>query len=65
MSNLLILEDKVKAIGPVSELKVNNKVNYRIVDTIKNEGFQIVELENLVYEENYKINHEGRQVLNK
>ena len=37
----------------------------QIVDTIKNEGFQIVELKNLVHEENYKINHEGRQVLNK
>lgn len=34
----------------------------RIIDTIREEGYEIVPLTELVYEENYTINHEGRQI---
>lgn len=35
----------------------------KIVDTIKGEGYEIVPLSELVYEDGYTINHEGRQIL--
>lgn len=35
----------------------------QIIDTIHEEGYEIVPLEELVYTENYEINHEGRQNL--
>lgn len=34
----------------------------QIIDTIHNEGYEIVPLDELVYEDNYEINHEGRQI---
>ena len=34
----------------------------QIIDTIHNEGYEIVPLDELIYSENYEINHEGRQV---
>lgn len=34
----------------------------QIIDTIHNEGYEIVPLDELIYHENYEINHEGRQV---
>ena len=34
----------------------------QIIDTIKNEGYEIVPLDELIFHENYKINHEGRQI---
>ena len=34
----------------------------QIIDTIRNEGYEIVSLEELIYTENYEINHEGRQI---
>lgn len=34
----------------------------QIINTIRNEGYEIVSLDELVYEENYEINHEGRQI---
>ena len=37
----------------------------QIINTIKTEGYDIVSLENLIYTENYEINHEGRQIINK
>ena len=35
----------------------------QIIDTIRNEGYEIVSLEELIYTENYEINHEGRQII--
>ncbi len=35
----------------------------QIIDTIKELGYEIVPLSELVYEDNYEINHEGRQFL--
>ncbi|MBQ8298968.1 MAG: polysaccharide deacetylase family protein [Clostridia bacterium] len=37
----------------------------QIIDTITNLGYQIVPLDELIYWENYEINHEGRQILTK
>ena len=37
----------------------------QIINTIKEEGYDIVNLEELVYTENFEINHEGRQILKK
>ena len=34
----------------------------QIIDTIHNEGYEIVSLDELIYTENYEINHEGRQI---
>lgn len=34
----------------------------QIIDTINSLGYEIVPLEELIYFENYEINHEGRQV---
>ena len=34
----------------------------QIIDTIHNEGYEIVPLDELIYEDNYEINHEGRQI---
>lgn len=34
----------------------------KIIDTIHAEGYEIVPLADLVYENNYEINHEGRQI---
>ena len=34
----------------------------QIIDTIKNEGYEIVSLDELIYTENYEINYEGRQI---
>ena len=34
----------------------------KIIDTIREEGYEIVPLTELVYEESYTINHEGRQI---
>ena len=37
----------------------------QIINTINEEGYEIVGLEELVYTENFEINHEGRQISNK
>lgn len=37
----------------------------QIIDTIKGEGYEIVPLDDLIYHENYEINHEGRQIFSK
>ena len=34
----------------------------QIIDTIHSEGYEIVPLDELIYTENYEINHEGRQI---
>lgn len=34
----------------------------KIIDTIRNEGYEIVPLYELIYFDNYEINHEGRQI---
>lgn len=34
----------------------------KIIDCIKEEGYEIVSLSELIYFDNYKINHEGRQI---
>ncbi len=34
----------------------------QIIDTIQGEGYEIVPLDELIYWDNYEINHEGRQV---
>lgn len=34
----------------------------KIIDTIREEGYEIASLTELIYEDNYTINHEGRQV---
>lgn len=34
----------------------------QIIDTIKEEGYEIVPLDDLIYKDNYEINHEGRQI---
>ena len=34
----------------------------QIIDTIHSEGYEIVSLDELIYTENYEINHEGRQI---
>ena len=35
----------------------------QIIDTIHKEGYEIVSLEELVYTENYEINHEMRKFI--
>jgi len=34
----------------------------QIIDTIHNEGYEILPISEIIYNENYEINHEGRQV---
>ena len=34
----------------------------QMIDTIHEEGYEIVSLDELIYQENYEINHEGRQI---
>lgn len=34
----------------------------QIINTIRNEGYEIVPLDELIYFDNYEINHEGRQI---
>lgn len=34
----------------------------QIIDNIHNEGYEFVSLDELIYTENYEINHEGRQI---
>ena len=34
----------------------------QIIDYIHNEGYEFVLLDELIYTENYEINHEGRQM---
>lgn len=34
----------------------------QIIDTINEEGYEIIPLDELIYEENYEISHEGRQI---
>lgn len=34
----------------------------QIIETIKNEGYEIVPVSEMIYKENYEINHEGRQI---
>ena len=34
----------------------------QIIDNIRKEGYEIVPLDELIYTENYEINHEGRQI---
>ncbi len=34
----------------------------KIIDTIREEGYEITSLTELIYEDNYIINHEGRQI---
>ena len=36
----------------------------KIIDTIKELGYEIMPVSKMIYYENYKINHEGRQILN-
>lgn len=36
-----------------------------IIECIHQEGYEIVSIEELIYKENYKINHEGRQIVQK
>lgn len=36
----------------------------KIIDTIKELGYEIMPVSEMIYYENYKINHEGRQILN-
>lgn len=36
----------------------------KILDTIREEGYEVVPLSELIYEDNYTVNHEGRQVKN-
>ena len=36
----------------------------KILDTIREEGYEVVPLSELIYEDNYTIHHEGRQVKN-
>lgn len=35
----------------------------QIIDTIQEEGYEIVSLDELIYHDNYEINHEGRQIM--
>ena len=36
----------------------------QIIDIIREEGYEIISLDKLIYRENFEINHEGRQILN-
>ena len=36
----------------------------KVIDTIKELGYEIVPVSEMIYYENYYINHEGRQILN-
>lgn len=57
-----------KKIRKGSIILMHNDTRYtatglqQIIDTIKQEGFEIVSLEELIYADSYEINHEGRQV---
>lgn len=45
-----------------NDTKYTSKGLQQIIDTIYNEGYEIAPLSGFIYTENYKINHEGRQV---
>ena len=57
-------------IRNVSIILMHNDTDYtakglqKILDTIREEGYEVVPLSELIYEDNYTINHEGRQVKN-
>lgn len=48
-----------------NDTKYTAKGLQQIIDNIKAEGYGIVSLENLIYTEDFEINHEGRQIKNK
>lgn len=59
------IKDKIKNGSIIlmhNDTENTSKGLQRIIDTIREEGYEIVPLTELVYEENYKINHEGRQI---
>lgn len=45
-----------------NDTKYTAKGLQQIIDTIHAEGYKIIPLEELIYKENYEINHEGRQI---
>ena len=45
-----------------NDTKNTSKGLQKMIDTIREEGYEIVPLTELVYEDNYTINHEGRQI---
>lgn len=57
-----------KRIRSGSIILMHNDTKYtaqglqQIIDTIHSEGYEIVSLDDLIYTENYEINHEGRQI---
>lgn len=46
-----------------NDTKYTAKGLQQIIDTIREEGYEIVALEELIYTEKYEIDHEGRQKL--
>ena len=58
-----------KKIRSGSIILMHNDTKYtatglqQIIDTIKNLGYEIVPVSEMIYYENYEINHEGRQIL--
>lgn len=63
--------ERIKArLRPGSIILMHNDTKYtsnglqEIIDTIQNEGYEIIPLDELIYKDNYSINHEGRQIKN-
>ncbi len=59
------IKDKIR---PGSIILMHNDTKHtaeglqQIIDTIKNEGYEIVPLDEMIFKDSYEINHEGRQI---
>ena len=40
----------------------NNQKTPKIIEKLQKDGYNLVPISKLIYKDNYKINHEGRQV---
>ena len=47
-----------------NDAKYTPEVLDQIIKGLKNKGYELVPISELIYKDNYKINHEGRQILN-
>lgn len=45
-----------------NDTKNTPKALEQIIPTLKGEGYEFVLVEDLIYDDNYKLDHEGRQV---
>ena len=47
-----------------NDAKYTPKILDKIIKGLKEKNYELVPISELIYKENYKINHEGRQILN-